>query len=104
MNEVLILERTKPDSDDGMFGCYTGTINGWGEPNLATFGEQRRADWFIKSFLRKTNKSVGEYSSTEEVIVDFLDYCMSTEVEGVEYDMIESLNQFKEMKNDTKNR
>ena len=26
MNEILVLKRTKPDADDGMFGCYTGTI------------------------------------------------------------------------------
>jgi len=29
----------------------------------------------IESFLKETNKAVGEYESTEEIIKDFLRYC-----------------------------
>lgn len=80
MNEILVLERIA-DPDDGMFSCYTGTINGNGIRSLATFGDKRRAYRLIKAYLRKTGKSVNEYQSTEEVLKDFLEYCRNTEIE-----------------------
>ena len=66
MNEILILKRTNSDPDDGMFSCYQGVVNGYGEEGIGTFWEGSRADRFIGGFLRKVNKSVDEYSSTEE--------------------------------------
>lgn len=75
MNEVLVLER-KGDPDDGMFSCFTGTIEcAKYTKNIATFWEGRRAYKLIKGFLRKKGKSVREYLSTEEVLNDFLEYC-----------------------------
>ena len=73
MNEVVVLERIG-DPDDGMFSCYTGTIDGNGVKSIATFPEERRIDGRIKAFLRKTNKSLSEYGSSEELLLDLKEY------------------------------
>jgi len=67
-----------------MMACSheTGTINGYGESKIETFGEQRRASEFINAYLRKTGKSVSEYGSTEEVLNDFLSFLEHLEVGG----------------------
>ena len=91
MNEVLVLKRTGNDADDSMFSCYTGVCSG--SPytsDISVFWDGRRVDRHIKSYLRKTNKSVDEYESTEEVIKDFLSYCMDLEGVGKEYDWYEN--------------
>lgn len=80
MNEVLVLERIA-DPDDGMFSCYTGTINGNGVKSIATFWEGRRLDGLIKAFLRKTGKAINEYKSTEEVLNSFIEYCTNIMLE-----------------------
>ena len=91
MNEILVLKRMDYDSDDGMFGCFTGVIECQDFTECsATFGEQRRADRFVHSFLRKVNKSVTEYESIEEVIKEFLTFCRETNDEGEEYDWYEN--------------
>lgn len=73
MNEIVIVKRNN-DPDDGMFSADTGTVNGFDKRTIAVFGEQRRVSNYIKSFLRKTGKSIRDYTSTEEVIIEFLDY------------------------------
>ena len=84
MNEILVLKRTSNDADDGMFSCCCGVMRCSDYKEVETvFGEQRRADNFVKSYLRKTGKSVTDYGSTEEVINDFLNYCQMMELEGV---------------------
>ena len=80
MNEILVLERIG-DPDDGMFSCYTGTINGNKVKSIATFSEKRRADRFIGGFLRKTGKAIKDYKSTEELLLSFLDYCLEVKSE-----------------------
>jgi len=87
MNEVLLLKRTKQDADDGMFACFCGVINCEDyQEDIATFGEQRKAENFVHSFLRRTNKSVSDYDSTEEVITDFLNYCQQVLLEDVKHE------------------
>lgn len=80
VNEILVLERIA-DPDDGMFSCYTGTINGNRVKSLATFGDTRRAHRFIGGFLRKTGKPIHKYKSTEEVLNSFLEYCCTAVLE-----------------------
>ena len=82
MNEVLVLKRTNSDADDGMFACYQGVTDGYGEESIAVFWEGNRAKGFLCSFLREVNKSLDEYRSTEEVIEDFLRYCQNAKVIG----------------------
>jgi hypothetical protein len=82
MNEILVLKRTEPEEDGMIFSCYNGVTRQDGPESKAEFWEGSRANYFIRSFLRKVNKSVDEYGSTEEVIRDFLRYCKDVKIIG----------------------
>ena len=73
MNECFVLHKAG-DWDDGMCACETGTIECKNYTKTTeVFGEKKLIRNYIESYLRKTGKSISQYKSTEELLVDFCD-------------------------------